>query len=189
MFLRRVVRDLLKLLEASDRARHRRIGKERRPRRYRHLPYIDAPLRIHRQPVRREKLPGSNAGGRLPADSREQFTLAAVNAQPGPKIGCPSVEAQIGADFTNIAMLASSRWHVHATRTVHVVPLGLEPPITVKHLDTMVLSVCDIDPAILIARDVVGTVELPGIGARLAPRHYAFAVWSIFVDPRVPVAV
>ena len=52
---------------------------------------------------------------------------------------------------------------------MHVVPLRLVFTVSVKHLDSVVLAVGDIDPAVRIATDIVRDVELAGIGAGLAP--------------------
>jgi len=46
----------------------------------------------------------------------------------------------------------------------------------------MVLAVGDIDPAVGVAADVVGDVELAGIGAGLAPRAEQRAVRRERVD-------
>jgi hypothetical protein len=72
---------------------------------------------------------------------------------------------------------------------VQIVPLRLEFTVAVKHLQPVVLAIGDIDPAIGIAADVVRHIELPGIGAGLAPRKQQFAVGGEFVDAGIAVAV
>ena len=79
--------------------------------------------------------------------------------------------------------------HKQSARAVEVVPLRLVLAVAVEHLYPVVLSVGDIDPAIGIGADVVHDVELPGVGAGLAPRHQQFPVGRIFVDARIAVAV
>ena len=61
--------------------------------------------------------------------------------------------------------------------------------IAVEHPHAVVLAVGDIDPTIGIGADVVDDVELPRIGAGLAPGQEQFAVRRIFVDAGVAVAV
>ena len=72
---------------------------------------------------------------------------------------------------------------------MHVVPLRLVFAVAVEHLDAVVFAVGDVDPAVGVAADVVGDVELAGIGAGLAPGHHQLAVRRVFVDARVAVAV
>src|SRR6266571_4012012 len=73
--------------------------------------------------------------------------------------------------------------------TMHVVPLGLILAVAVEHLDAMVLAVGDIHPAVGVAADVVGNVELARVGAGSSPRAKQGAVGRVLVDARVPVAV
>src|SRR5205814_9116669 len=77
----------------------------------------------------------------------------------------------------------------HAVRAVQVVPLRLPSAVAVKDLHPVVLAVGDIDPAIRIAADVVRDVELPGIGAGLAPGGQQFAAGRVFMDASIAVAV
>ncbi len=72
---------------------------------------------------------------------------------------------------------------------MHVIPLGLETTLAVEHLDAVVLAVGNVDPAVLIATDVVDDVELAWLRARFAPREQQPAVRRIFVNPSVAVAV
>jgi hypothetical protein len=59
-------------------------------------------------------------------------------------------------------------------KAVQIFPLRLVFAIAVKDLDSMVLAVGDIDPAVGVAADIVNDVELAGAGAGLAPRHQQF---------------
>jgi hypothetical protein len=53
----------------------------------------------------------------------------------------------------------------------------------------MVFPVGDIDPALIVAGDVVDGVELPRIGPRLAPGEQQFTVRRILVNARIGIAV
>jgi hypothetical protein len=53
----------------------------------------------------------------------------------------------------------------------------------------MVFPVGDVDPALVVAGNVVDEVELPRIGPRLAPGEQQFAVRRILVNARIGIAV
>jgi hypothetical protein len=59
---------------------------------------------------------------------------------------------------------------------VQVFPLRLVFAVAAEHLDAMVFTVRDIDPAVGVAADVVDNVELALAGSGFAPRHQQFAV-------------
>jgi hypothetical protein len=61
-----------------------------------------------------------------------------------------------------------------------IVPLRLVFAVAVEYLHTMVLPVRDIDPAIVIAGDVMDQVELAGGGSGLAPGEQQLAVRRVF---------
>src|SRR5882672_5395649 len=72
---------------------------------------------------------------------------------------------------------------------MQIVPLRLVLAVAVEHLDTMVLPIGDIDPALLIGANVMDDVELPGIASRLAPGEKRLSVGRILVHAGVPIAV
>ena len=72
---------------------------------------------------------------------------------------------------------------------MHVVPLRLVLALAVEHLDAVVLAVGHVHPAVGVAADVVGNVELAGVGAGLTPREDRRPVRRELVHPRVAVAV
>src|SRR5215210_624206 len=61
--------------------------------------------------------------------------------------------------------------HAEPARAVQVLPLGLEFAVAVEHLDAMIFTVGDVDPAVGVATDVVHDVEFAFAGAWLAPRQ------------------
>src|SRR5271166_2765033 len=124
------------------------------------------------------------------AEPRQQFALARVDADPRTAIRQVDVDRHVRPDLADKeARRLGAALHVEAGRTVHVVPLRLVLAVAVEDLDAVVLTVGDIDPAVRIATDVVGDVELPGVGAGLAPRKQAPAVGGVFVDAGIAVAV
>src|SRR5262249_34338979 len=58
-----------------------------------------------------------------------------------------------------------------------------------EHLHTVVFTVGDIDPAVVIGGDVMGDVELAGRGTRLPPRAEQLAGRGELVHPRIAVAI
>src|SRR5947208_1342967 len=89
----------------------------------------------------------------------------------GPRLGMSRVDCGGGADLADVADRPVTVGHIHAARPVQVLPLGLEFAIAIEHLNTVVLAVDDIDPAVGIGADIVDNVELALAGAGLAPRH------------------
>src|SRR5690348_18085047 len=98
------------------------------------------------------------------------------NTDPRPEIGDVTADSGSGANLANIADRLVTIWHVEAARAVQVLPLRLVSAVAVEYLNTMVLTVRDIDPAVGVAADVVDDVELALAGSGLAPRHQQFAV-------------
>ncbi len=137
----------------------------------------------------RDELAGVEAGVHV-AEPGQQFARIGVNADPRPAIGNIDINCHVRSDLADIeARILPAALHVEARRAVHVVPLRLIFAVTVEHLDAMVFAVGDIDPAVGVTADIVGDVELAGIGTRLAPRHHPLAVGGVFVDPGIAVAV
>src|SRR5207237_1233147 len=119
-----------------------------------------------------------------------QFALVGVDADPRPATRHVDVDRHVGADLSDIeARRAGAGFHAQAGGAVHVVPLRLVFAVAVEYLDAVVFAVGDVDPAIRVAADVVGDVELTGIGARLAPGEQQLAIRAEFMDPGVAVAV
>src|SRR5262249_61404612 len=102
--------------------------------------------------------------------------------------GPVEVPAGAAADLADVEA-ARPPFEVEPRRTMHVGPLRLVLSVPVEDLDTMVLPVGDVHPAVAVAADIMGNVELAGIGARLAPRQQQRAVRRKFVDARVAIAV
>src|SRR5271169_5656265 len=112
------------------------------------------------------------------AEPRQKLALARIDADPRATIRQVDVDRHVRPDLTDEeTRRLGAALHIEAGRTVHVVPLRLILAVAVEHLDAVVLTVGDIDPTVRVAADVVGDVELPGIGAGLAPRKQALAVW------------
>jgi hypothetical protein len=53
----------------------------------------------------------------------------------------------------------------------------------------MIFAIGDIDPALVVAGNIVDQIELSRIGARLAPGEQQLAVWRILVNAGVGIAV
>ena len=94
-----------------------------------------------------------------------------------------------GSALADIRQRTLPSRHAQPARAVQVVPLRVILALPVEHLHAVVLAVGHIDPAVLVAADVVHDVECAGIGARLAPGELQLAVWRILVHARVAVAV
>src|SRR5258706_2071344 len=64
-----------------------------------------------------------------------------------------------------------------------------ELAVGVEYLDAVVRAVAHIDVVVAVDRDGVNGAELPGSGARLAPRLHPVAVLAVLGHPRIDVAV
>src|SRR3984893_5346775 len=155
----------------------------------RYLPDIDVAAGIDSEAVRRDELAGVEPGMRM-AEPRQQLPFPRIDADPGTAIREVDIDRHVGADLANEeARRLRTALHVEAGGTVHVVPLSLVLAVAVEHLDAVILAVGHIDPAVGIATDVVGDVELARIRTRLAPGHHPLAVRGVFVDAGIPVTV
>jgi len=103
------------------------------------------------------------------ADPRQEITLVIDDADPRPEIRGIAVHRHTRAKLTNIAHRMMAVGHVETTWAVQIVPLGLVFAVAVKYLHAVVLAVGDIDPAVDVGADIMGDIELAGIGAGLAP--------------------
>jgi hypothetical protein len=77
---------------------------------------------------------------------------------------------------------------MHAARH-DVGPLGEVPAILIKHLDSLVNTVTDEEPAPRIEGKTMGFIELTGSGALLAPLHKKFSIARVLHDSVVSMAV
>jgi hypothetical protein len=62
-------------------------------------------------------------------------------------------------------------------------------PVAVEHLYAVVFPIGDVDPALVVAGDIVDEIELPGIGPWLAPGEQQFTIRRILVNTGVGIAV
>src|SRR5947208_10990506 len=100
------------------------------------------------------------------------------------------VHAHARPEFTHVTDRgASSGVHVKSARAMHIVPLCLVLAVTVKNLHAMILSVSDVNPAVLIGADVVNDIELTGIASGFAPREKQLSIGRVFVHAGVAVTV
>ena len=70
-----------------------------------------------------------------------------------------------------------------------VAPHGDEIAFGVEDLDAVALAVNDVDAAVAVEGDVVGTDELAGVDARLAPRELVIEFAGVDVNAGVAVTV
>ena len=181
--------DLLQLLQAANHSRHRRFRKAGLPVGDADFADIDVAFRIQRDAVRREKFAGIETGAVFTAEARDPISLAVEDAQARAEIGRGAVDRHPRAELAHneIRLLPSAA--MQRAGAVQEIPLRLVFAIAVEHLHAMVLAIGDIDPALGIGDDVVHDIELAGIGARLAPAFYQFAVRSEFMHAGVAVTI
>src|SRR4029077_17957259 len=122
---------------------------------------------VYRHAVRPEKLCRPQPRVRI-TYSRQELALVIDDADSRAEIGF-AVYRRRRPELADIADRVMGVRHVKPARAMQIVPLGLVFAVAVKDLDTMVLAVGDIDPAIGIGADIVHDVEVAGISARLTP--------------------
>src|SRR4051794_2283100 len=123
-------------------------------------------------------------------EAREQFTGVRKDADARPKIGEPSIGAQIRTDFADEAQRTCSCCHVQRTGSMHdTAPQGLEFSVAVEHLDTIVFPVGDVKPTIRIAMNVVRQVELSFADTALPPGEHVLPVRRVLMDLGIAVPV
>src|SRR5258708_37742000 len=127
--------------------------------------------------------------GRTLTESRQHLALGTVDADARPHVGHLVVDGHAAADLAHVEARLSAARQEQARRSVHVVPLRLVRAVAVEDLDAMGLAVGDVDPAVGVAADVVGDVELPGIGAGLPPRPQQRPFRPLLLDPPLPIPV
>src|ERR1700720_618669 len=125
--------------------------------------------------MRRQELTDFGTSRRV-AKAADQLAFMIDNTDPRPEIGNVAADGGRGSDLADVADRLVTVWHVETARAVQVFPLRLVFAVAVEHLDAMVLTVRDIDPAVGVATDVVDNVELALAGSGFAPRHQQFAV-------------
>src|SRR5205807_1914116 len=135
---------------------------------------IDVARPVDGDAVRRGELAGGKTGMHL-AEAGQYLALGGVDADARPDIRPIAVDLARRTAFTDIDERVAAGCHAHAVRSVQIVPLGFELAVAVEHLDTVIFTVGDIDPAVGVAADVVRDIELAGVGARFAPRHLELA--------------
>jgi hypothetical protein len=131
--------------------------------------------------VRRHELAGFESG-RAIAEACQHLALGAVDAHSRADVGHVVVHAEAAADLADVESPLGTALEVQARGAMHVVPLGFVFPVAVEHLDAMVLAVGHVHPAVGVAADVMGDVELARIGAGLPPRAKQGAVRRVLVD-------
>src|SRR5688572_7320409 len=110
--------------------------------------------------------------------------LAVVSADDGdawPKVRGVATETECRAALADIAVGTTPLGQEQRARPVQVAPLGFVPALAVEDLHAVVLAVGDIDPAVLIAADVVRQIELPFADAGGAPRHDQMTIGRILM--------
>src|SRR5215213_9550797 len=123
------------------------------------------------------------------AGARDALAVQRPDADPGADARVIGVDRHAGPGFADIRDRAFAPGHAQAAGTMHVIPLGLESTLSVKHLDAMVLTVGNVNPAVLITANVVDDVELARLCAGFAPGEQQPAVRRVLVDPSIAVAV
>src|ERR1043166_7007368 len=150
---------------------HRRVGKAGLPVGDADLADIDVALRIQRDAVRGEEFAALEARTVLAAEPRDARAFRIHDREARTEIRHLAVDRHAGTEFADdeVGLLAAAAATQRAG-PVQIIPLRLVFAVAVEHLDTMVLAVGDVNPAIRIGDNIVHDVELAGIGAGLAPR-------------------
>ena len=104
-----------------------------------------------------------------PAQLGQPLPCVVDDRHQWPQIGRIYVHPLQRTQFSDVTDRAISARHEDPARPVKVVPLRLILAIAIEDLDAMVLAVRHVDPAVSVAGDVVGDIELPRICPRAAP--------------------
>src|ERR1700674_980838 len=152
------------------------------------LSHINVAPRVDTHAMRADERRRPEAGMGV-AEPREELPLVVDDADARPQIRALEVDCHGRPELADIADRVTGIVHVEAARPVQIVPLRLILAVAVEYLNTVVLAVGDIDPAVGVGADIVHDVELSRAGAGLAPRHQQLAVGRIFMDARVAVTV
>src|SRR4051794_27942765 len=89
--------------------------------------------------------------GMLPADARQKLALVVDDRQTRAEVRVVPIGPRCRPKFTDIADRTAAIRHEHAARPVQIVELRLIATVAIEHLDTVVLPIRDINPAIRIA--------------------------------------
>src|SRR5215472_1492674 len=137
----------------------------------------------------RRQEPSGLSPSRSFAEASDQLAFMVDNADPRPEIWDVTADGGSRSDLADIADRLAAIGHVEPARPVQVLPLRLVSAVAVEYLDTMVLAIGDVDPAVGVAANVVHDIELALTRAGLSPGHQKLAVRRIFVHARVAVAI
>jgi hypothetical protein len=102
-------------------------------------------------------------------NSCEEIAFQREHAHPGPDVRHGRVDREMAGQFADEDASTVPAVDVNRAGPVEVVDLRLVVSLRVEHLDAMVLPVRHVHEALGVRGDVVGDVEAPRIGARLAP--------------------
>ena len=153
----------------------------------RHLRHVHIPVRIQRNPVRRDELPRLQPRPRIP-QPRQRPTLQIVHAHPaGPNPGAPSF---VPIAAPNSPMYNNCRPSASKEPSSMYKPQGFAMfthcvsyfPLESKNLHPMILPIRHVNVPVLVRRDVVDDVELPRLRPRPAPRKQQIPALVILVD-------
>jgi hypothetical protein len=137
---------------------------------------VDVAARVDREPVRRDELPVLEARPRPAAEARDEPALAVDDGEARSDVGLIAVHRHPRPELADDELRFRPAAAVQAARPVHVDPLRLVAAVAVEHLDAVVLAVGHVDPPLRVGGDVVRDVELPRVGARLAPGEKQLSV-------------
>src|SRR3978361_1810163 len=122
------------------------------------------------------ELPGLLPSRRRDAEAREELAVMGHDADPRSQIRRAPVDRHVRPYFANQADRACPAMQRQGARPVQVVELRLIAAFSVENLNAVVLPVGDVNPAVIVAADVVRQVELARLRARLAPREQGPAI-------------
>src|SRR5262245_56699099 len=99
--------------------------------------------------------------GKNISQTPQSFAFLVINIYPASQIRALLVHRHAWTQFTDVTeRIWPGGIHVESAGAVHIVPLGLVFAVAVEHLDSMILPVGDIDPALFVSANVVYDVEL-----------------------------
>src|SRR5262249_35249382 len=107
-------------------------------------------------------LPGPGARERLLAEPCKHVALMVEYRNTRAQIRRAAIEAVVGTDLADVADRAFAGRKMQPAWSMNIVPQRLEPAVAVEHLHPVILAIGHVDPAVCIAADIVGQVELAG---------------------------
>ena len=128
---------------------------------------------------------------RLGTKVSQGFPPPGDNREPRPEIGNALGERghSFRAEFTDHRDRLPSPRDEQAARAHEIVPLRLIFAVAVEDLNAVIFPIGDVDPALVIAGDIVDEIELPRVGPRLAPGEQQFTVRRILVNAGIGIAI